>query len=633
MNSIRSGSSRLLALFRHDAFWKCLAGVGGLVFILQAVGYITTLRSILDEGLYLYKGYLFATQVYQPFQDYGVLTNHTPLSFLIPGYIQAWFGPGLAVGRAFSVMMGVLGLAGLWVAARTLGGDRLAALAVWAVALNMALVKIFSVGFSQVLVSTFSVWAVALIMHRSPRAWHLALGGFLAALVLLTRINMLPILLLVPYALWQHGWRRGHWALTGAALPFVGVHALYWPGILKLWAYWIPQGWLPFLEPFYTPWQKFSGFVSEPISIWIRDIDHMGWNPHIAFWHGMRFNVVAVLGVAGNLLLGTPAGRMRDRFRFRAATLLTGLFLILFLMHMWAALTGRSCHFFCFSGYIGFFNALGLLALVAGIEFWVRETGAGRLALVGLAVILLATGLGFGSFEDTGRALTDLAIPRLGGEAFPLWGLFQNKLSMEYRVARRVLPTLAGLLLGLALVGGGWLAATWQRRGRAAAYRTWSGFLLLAFVFSPTVALGGGDETLDCGGNVPAAYAQAGAALAERIPAGSAVYYHAGNSPLLLLYLEDIAIFPPQLNNVFSFSNNQNPALSDTLLRFGYWDAFLQEAWKAAADVILVEARNYSQWQSDLDAGRYEIVYVTAPLESCRGNDSQVLMLLPRNAP
>ena len=30
---------------------------------------------------------------YQPYQDYGVWTNHMPPSFLIPGLIQVWFGP------------------------------------------------------------------------------------------------------------------------------------------------------------------------------------------------------------------------------------------------------------------------------------------------------------------------------------------------------------------------------------------------------------------------------------------------------------------------------------------------------------------------------------------------------------
>src|SRR5436190_18535381 len=51
--------------------------------------------SVLDEGLYLYKGWLYATGEYAPFQDYGPWTNQMPLAFLIPGWVERIFGPGL----------------------------------------------------------------------------------------------------------------------------------------------------------------------------------------------------------------------------------------------------------------------------------------------------------------------------------------------------------------------------------------------------------------------------------------------------------------------------------------------------------------------------------------------------------
>ena len=42
-------------------------------------------------------------------------------------------------------------------------------------------------------------------------------------------------------------------------------------------------------------------------------------------------------------------------------------------MHMWAALTARSCTFFCFENYIAFFMLLGLLAVVASAPQWPVE--------------------------------------------------------------------------------------------------------------------------------------------------------------------------------------------------------------------------------------------------------------------
>jgi hypothetical protein len=76
-----------------------LAFAGGFVYILHALLIAHTKTSFLDEGLYLYKGYLFVNGLQTPFADYGVWTNHAILSFLIPGYIQKLFGPGLQTGR------------------------------------------------------------------------------------------------------------------------------------------------------------------------------------------------------------------------------------------------------------------------------------------------------------------------------------------------------------------------------------------------------------------------------------------------------------------------------------------------------------------------------------------------------
>ena len=101
--------------FIYYAPWlaKVLAIVGGVVYSIQSLFYARILPTILDEGAYLIKGYLFATGRYIPYGDYGPWMNHMPLSFLIPGYVQAWFGPGIRTGRYFSIVLGVLMLIGL----------------------------------------------------------------------------------------------------------------------------------------------------------------------------------------------------------------------------------------------------------------------------------------------------------------------------------------------------------------------------------------------------------------------------------------------------------------------------------------------------------------------------------------
>src|SRR3990172_8033653 len=82
--------------------------LGGLAYLSQSLVYAHTQFSLLDEGAYLYKGYLFATGQYRLYQDYGPWTNHMPLAFLIPGYVQVLFGPGLRTGRYLAVGLSLL---------------------------------------------------------------------------------------------------------------------------------------------------------------------------------------------------------------------------------------------------------------------------------------------------------------------------------------------------------------------------------------------------------------------------------------------------------------------------------------------------------------------------------------------
>ena len=91
--------------------------VGVIFYIAQSWYFANSLDSIGDEGSYLYKGYMFARGDYYPFQDYTFWTNKAPLSFLIPGYIQLWFGPGLAEARYFAIFLGALMLIGIWITA------------------------------------------------------------------------------------------------------------------------------------------------------------------------------------------------------------------------------------------------------------------------------------------------------------------------------------------------------------------------------------------------------------------------------------------------------------------------------------------------------------------------------------
>src|SRR5512143_3889983 len=81
-----------------------LALVGMLTYAGLALWFAHTSASNLDEGSYLYKGYLFASGQYHPFELYGPQTNKAPLAFLIPGYAESIFGPGLRTGRYVAIL-------------------------------------------------------------------------------------------------------------------------------------------------------------------------------------------------------------------------------------------------------------------------------------------------------------------------------------------------------------------------------------------------------------------------------------------------------------------------------------------------------------------------------------------------
>src|SRR5512136_3323764 len=139
---------------------------GAAVYLAFSIHFANTQRSTIDEGLYLYKGYLFAKGIYHPFQVYGPRTEYSPLSYLVPGYIQLWFGPGLLTGRIFAIIVGILALLGLWAAARRLAGLWWAALAVWAVALNPAIIRFYSFGLSQGLVTCLLMSMLFLVIGK-----------------------------------------------------------------------------------------------------------------------------------------------------------------------------------------------------------------------------------------------------------------------------------------------------------------------------------------------------------------------------------------------------------------------------------------------------------------------------------
>lgn len=629
--------------------------LGGLVYAWKSwVLAQHTSSLVLDESLYVFKGFLFASGRYQPFQDYGPLTNHMPLSFLIPGYIQTWFGPGIRTARVFAFAMSMTMAAAWGLAAARLGGKWWGAAVVWVFALNATWAQVFSMGFSQVLVNVFLSWAFVLTLGEQRSDWQIGLAAVLAAFAGMTRINVLPLLAFyLVFVFWQHGRRAGWIAAAAGGITLLVIHALYWPGILRMWANWLPAGVFPFLHAYQAPAsfelvpEDFSWF---PIQAWIGDPSHLVWNALSAFWLGVRLNFVPLVGVFTALVLWPRREKWKSEYQFRLSVFLAASFLFLFIIHMWAALSGKSCQFSCFGGYLLFFDGLGLLLVVNSFSVWRKQlpTWQQILLYVSVALLFLAVLNQQGSHYDGVRKaildLIDLEVPkienlRIQPGTVPLWVLLENKFGFNHYPLRRFVfydkagftALMRGLILAGLTLAAIPLGYRWTKRRHLGIDNFGNFVLLFTLGFGTLFAslpLFSKDQTEPvCAENVLTSHEQTAAELRETIPEGSTIFWNVKSS-MLLLYLPEVNIFPALLNYGFAYVEADNQADPDELARFGFWNDELGEQWIQEADFIAVENRFYDEdWQARVAAGELEIIFTSSPVETCRGDEARILVL------
>jgi hypothetical protein len=608
-----------------------LAGV--FVYFFQLWHYAHMQYSVLDEGNYLYKGFLFATGRYVPFQDYGIWTNQMPLAFLIPGWAETVFGPGLRTGRYFAIVLAILMLVGLWLTSRRLGGNWMSLAVVWAVVLNPATTRMYSMFISQGLVACLLVWVMFFTLGADRRLWHLILGGLLAGVVVMTRINMLPVLaLLILYVWWERGWKAALWVGGAELLVFGSVHAAYWPDILKIWARWLPGGLFPFLSPWLPPPNIPTWNPDAPLAFRIA-----------SFFLAFRFHFVALTGAVVAWLLWPRRLAWKAESHFRVAVFLSVLLLTLMALHFWAALGNDYC-VFCFPTYTAFYSSLGLLLVSMTWSHWRQSLPLWRRVLAGTVMVGLLMGMAYSAekildtmFGDSFiKNLIALPIPRLSGGRIlegqaKLWAYFANRFHLSYETIYHATQTIFPLVL--ALVAGILILTIAAIISRRLVARTptpgWTRgilglllFLTLGYVAAPSTLLGNGYQGYDCSGDQIAANEKVGEQLAQVIPPGSRVYWN-GYSPASLTYLPDARIYPSQLNLTYSFRISDDP---ENLVRYGWWNQVLGYRWLSETDFVLITERNYKKntWQTQiLESSKYEELAPTSLTALCQ-NDSYI---------
>ena len=586
----------------HKLPWldKVLSLLAGILYFLQAFIFAHTLGGTMDEGTYLMKGLLYVRGVYKPFQLYGPWTNKMPLAFLIPGWVQDLFEPGLRTGRYFSVFLALLALLGLWLLTRRLTGRWWAAMAVWIMAINSGNIMYYCTAVSQVLVACLLTWSLVFALGKGRKRWEIVVSTILAVMILFTRQNMAPYLaLLVLYIAWEHGWRNGLLSLGVAAALVVGGHAYYWPDIMRIWAHYLP-GWVNALIPT-TP---SSGSSGESVQV-------LGWSLDskiLVFWEGIRSNFIALMGSVLCWVLWPKKQAWHSRSQFIVSVFLSVALLVLTGIHFYAAFFLNYC-LYCYTGYLAFFNMIGLLLVFNTLPSLNWRMNTLQRWVVMLVVLVSTTGIAYSSHQVFQDLLLNIQVPRMRNMQFlpgtiELWRFLNNKFGWERELLGKVIPTLAGFALGLLFLLISWLVARKGKRlALSAAHYALICFFGIGWLLMPTPILGGYTRENICGWDVIASYEKVGAHLKNNIEPGSLIYWENDLAPTPLLYIADMRIYPPQLNHWYNYYIGGD---SDNLLKFGSWNDELAARWRQEADYLLISDRYVNRLANRVDMRLYD---------------------------
>lgn len=595
---------------------ELLAGLAGVLYLAQSLDFAFTQWSVVDEGNYAYKGWLFATGRYTPYQDYGPWTNHMPLSFLISGAAQLLFGPGLRTIRYFAVFLGCLFLLAMWLSSRRLAGRWAAAACLWFIALNPFPISDYSVGVAEGPVACILAWTLYFTLGEGRSTRELIAGSILAAVLVLTRENMGLILpFLVFYIFWEHGKKAGFLFTAIMAGIFLAVHALYWPGIVRIWATWAPK----FVRASLGEWvYQGTGIRDEPPqSSLVKNL--------LVIFSSVRVNFLTIFGPLA-VWLAWPKDGFKDRAQFRQIVFLSVAFVVLYAAHAWASLTTNFCTF-CLINYVTFFSPVGLLLFFAFLPGLRERRPLFPAWLAGCVILLLVAGIAYSNYEKLGGMLAAIRVPRIPnlGETVELWQVLANKFGLDFQDLRRLMPPVAGFLAGILILGTGYALTKLRNNDQFFSrplYALLSMALITGLVLSPTPLLGALNESGRCDQDVVAQYESIGAQLAPHVPPGTRVYWRGDSSPAPLLYLPGIEIYPPQLNGFFSFRTHKDV---EGVLRYGFWNKAIDAKWRAEADLVLIRESELPSLQTFLSRQRFEQVGATSPVFLC-APDTKILV-------
>jgi hypothetical protein len=561
--------------------------IGILLYTTVSIYFALYQVPVMDEGAYLIKGYQFATGSFRPFEPYGFWTNKMVLGFYIWGWVQVIFSPGLLAPRLFAVALGVLTLVGTWLVIKRMGNQWLAAISVWAFALNPFLIGIYSWAASQILVICILTWVLVLVLGRNRSNWEIILASILSVVLVFTRENMVFLLpLLIIYVFWEHGKKKGLYSVAVILFLFILGHLIFWPEILYLWGRWIPD---------------FGPSVAEGIDFpAVEDVADSSslFQRLLSIGTALRVFLIPLVGFLLTLIFWPNKKDWESGSHQKAAIFLSVTYFILLIAHMYASVGMDYC-VFCTTQYTAFFGSMGLIIFAASYTSLNRSQGKIRRLIGVILLILILSVVGYSLFELVGYRINNILLPRvrdwkfLPGNAM-LWQILANKFGLSLETSRRLLPTILGFMIGAL-------------------------FTLLLFVFSNKFALRNKKHFLDffipflfipliiflplvnqlpenslCSSNVPRIYQSMANRILTRLDPGEKIFIDGSLANIPLIYIPSEYFFPPQVNGDFSFKEEEN---TDELLQGGYWNQALRDQWLEEAEFFIIDYGEMGAWE------------------------------------
>lgn len=587
------------------------------LILIQGVHFAHSMDVTMDEGTYLLKGKYYLEGKYSVYEQGGPVTNKGPFSFWIFGIPQV-IAPGLRSGRYFSLFLLSLMLLALWKLVQRFASEAWAAGILWLFALSGYWISLYSRAMSEIITAALITFSLFFLLGRARKTWELSIALLLAAVTALTRQNLLPYFgFAMLYVFWEHGFKRK--ALLSAGISggfFLLLNLVYWPEMyLSLWAPYLPSFLTALIEPLTNPLpaadlgqsalDRRYGIVAELQVL----------------FQAFRIYFIPLLYVLFFTLIYSwkKDGKRQDD---KPVIFLFTSFAFLFILHFAAAVLENN-FLYSFPAYPGFFLPIGLLLVAASFSRLKRKLNAMETAAILSIFVLVCTGIGLNLHRRVSDPLMVMSVPRMRSMRIlpgttELWRLLENKFHFGYDNLEFILSAGFGFFAGIILVGAGVVAWLILRKRISISLGRWVLFIMFGagLILTPTTYLAGQPSVTVCQQNVLKRQEEVGRALAAIIPPGSLIYWEY-YSPTLLLYVEDIELFPVQLNDEFYKREGGDP---ESLLASNLWNDEIAEEWLLEADYILLDEEAAKRWEpviNDRYFGQFDKLKVTENAVPC----------------